>query len=150
MKKSPDIERLEAMLRSSKLSADGFMGSDERSLEEIVNADAAVVKQAGRTVEQIAERMRDITLTAIEGLGTWVEIDSRWRAIVLEAKGVIVCPWPHAGKYYKRLTQVELLDSCETVCWSDLNIHLIGEHGFFEGMGSDWRIEPADLMAVIF
>lgn len=150
MKKSPDMEKLEAMLRSSKLSSNGFLGDDDRSLDEIVNADIAVVKHAGRTVEEIAERMRDITLTAIKGLGMWVEIDSRWRAMVFEAKGVIVCPWPHAGRYYKRLTQVELLDKCEMICWSDLNIHLIGEHGFFEGKGSDWRIEPDELMSIIF
>jgi hypothetical protein len=48
------------------------------------------------------------------------------------------------------VTTVELLDTSSTIRWSDLNIHLIAEHGFFEGKGSSFRIEPARLVAAIF
>jgi hypothetical protein len=34
--------------------------------------------------------------------------------------------------------------------WSDLNIHLIAKHGFFEGKGSAFRIEPKELISTIF
>jgi hypothetical protein len=36
------------------------------------------------------------------------------------------------------------------VQWSDLSIHLIGAHGFFEGRGSFFRLEPAELVAILF
>jgi hypothetical protein len=31
-----------------------------------------------------------------------------------------------------------------------LNIHLVEEHGFFEGRGAFFRIEPEELIRVIF
>lgn len=150
MKESPQSKELDRMLRSSKLAAGGFMGNDSRSLAEIIDADTSDLSKLGYTSEQIASRMKSITRTAITGLENWVRIDDNRRAIVAEARGFSICPWPHSGRYIKRVTTVERLDSGATVRWSDLNIHLIAEHGFFEGKGSAFRIEPAELVAVIF
>jgi hypothetical protein len=36
------------------------------------------------------------------------------------------------------------------VRWSDLNIHLIKAHGFFEGRGASFRIEPELLLSVLY
>jgi len=126
------------------------MGYDSRSLAEVVDADTSELSRLGHTVEQIASRMQEITDAAKAGLGNWVRIDNKRQAAVAEARGFSVCPWPHSGRYVKRVTTVELLDSDATVHWSDLNIHLIAEHSFFEGKGSPFRIEPAKLIDVIF
>ena len=40
MKQSPDMQKLEQMLRSSVLVAGGFMGNDVRVVTEIIEADA--------------------------------------------------------------------------------------------------------------
>jgi hypothetical protein len=138
------------MLRSSRLVAGGFMGTDSRSVAEVIEADAAELSKLGYVPGQVASRMQTITNTAKAGLGNWVRIDDRRRAVVEEARGFTICPWPHSGHCAKRVTTIECFDSGETIHWSDLNIHMIAEHGFFEGKGSAFRIEPAKLISVIF
>jgi hypothetical protein len=150
MKESPQLRNLEQILRSSKLVAGGFMGDDSRSINEIVSADASEVSKLGYTIEQIAARMQEITDTAKTGLGNWVKVDDKLQAVVEEAKGSLTCPWPHPGRYLKRVTTVEHRNSGETIRWSDLNIHLISKHCFFEGRGAAFRIEPEKLINVIF
>jgi hypothetical protein len=150
MKESPQMQKLEQILRSSRLVSGGFMGDDRRSLNEIIGADAAAVSQLGFKMQQIAERMQAITDTAIARLGNWTEVDEKRQAVVEEAKGSLVCPWPHSGRYAKRVTTVKHSDSGEIIKWSDLNIHLIGTHGFFEGRGAAFRIEPDKLTRIIF
>ena len=149
-KKSPQLQRLEEVLRSSKLVYGGFMGTDSRSVLDVIDADLAELSRLDITAERIAVRMREITDIAKDGLGNWVKIDENRQAMTEEAKGALVCPWPHLGKFAKRVTTVTLIESSETIKWSDLNIHLIAEHGFFEGKGSAFRIEPEKLIRIIF
>jgi hypothetical protein len=150
MKESPEARNLEQILRSSKMSAGGFMGSDSRSVAEIIDADAFEVSKYGYTVQQLSSRMQEITNTAKRGLGTWIKVDEKHQAMVEEARGSIVCPWPHRRRFAKRITTVKHLDSEQIIRWTDLNIHLIAEHGFFEGRGSAFRVEPGKLTKVIF
>lgn len=150
MKESPDNQRLEQLLRSSKLVAGGFMGSDTRSFSEVIDADSAELANLGYTTEQLAERMRQITKLAIAGLGTWVRVDVNKEAAVQEAKGFLICPWPHTGRYAKRITTFRDVLSGESIRFSDLNTHLIGQHCFFGGRGSMFRIDPRDLVKRLF
>jgi len=150
MKKSPDIQKLEEMLRSSKLVAGGFMGPDPRGVMEIIDADMAEVSILGQSVNQIAARMLEITKAATKGLGTWVDIDEKRMAKVDEARGFVICPWPHPARFDKRVTTLKMLDSGKEILWSDLSIHLIAEHGFFEGKDAAFRLEPAELIEMIF
>jgi len=149
MKESPKEQKLDHMLRSSVLVAGGFMGTEKRSVSDIIAADLAAMEECGATVEQLAQRMQQITDKAEPGLGTWVQIDSNLRAMTVGAKGALVCPWPHGGRFNKTVTTAERINSGRSVRWSDLNIHLITEHGFFEGRGSTFRIEPDKIIDVI-
>ena len=149
MKESPQTKILEEMLKSSKLVADGFMGTDIRSVSEIIDSDSAIIYKSGFTIEQITARMREITSQAVPLLGNW----KKYQTLLVkvdEAKGSLTCPWPHPGKFVKRVTYIKLVESGRTIKWSDLNIHLIESHGFFEGKGSPYRIEPDELIHMIF
>jgi hypothetical protein len=150
MKQSPDMQKLEQMLRSSVLVVGGFMGDDPRPVSEIIDEDAATLARLGVTAEQVAARMQEITDAAIKGLGNWVIVDAGREAMVEEARGAIFCPWSDARHFRKRVTIVKFAPSGKQVQWSDLNIHLIGAHTFFEGRGSCFRIEPAELVTFLF
>ena len=150
MKRSLQMQKLDEMLRSSKLVAGGFMGGDSRSVNEIIDADKTEVERLGRTLEEIAQRMRQISDSAMTGLGTWITVDEKRRAMASQVKGALTCPWPHTGRFDKTVTTVEFIDSGRVVRWSDLNIHLIEEHGFFEGKGATFRLDPEELTAAIF
>ena len=150
MKQSPDSTKLDNVLRSSILVAGGFMGNDNRSVTEVIDMDAGQLSALGVTASQLAERMRQITDRAASGQGTWVEIDADRQAMVDDTRGLLPCPWPHQGYYSKRVTTLKRTDSGKTIRWSDLNVHLIGAHGFFEGRGSLFRIEPAEAVKMLF
>lgn len=149
-KKPPHTQKLEEVLRCSKLVYGSFMGTDTRSLAEIIDADNTKLSKTGFTIEQIAAKMQEITNIAIAGFGTWVDIDDNRQAKVEEAKGALICPWPHPSKFAKRVTTVKLTGTEQTIKWADLSIHLIAEHNFFQGKGSVFRIEPEKLIRIIF
>ena len=125
------------------------MGTDTRDVNQIIDDDLAVLTGFGITAEQLAQRMRIITEKAEPGLGTWVKIDDNLRAMTIGAKGALTCPWPHPGRFNKIVTTAERIDSGQNLRWSDLSIHLIEEHGFFQGKGSTFRLEPDKLIKVI-
>ena len=150
MKKSPKEAKLEEILRSSKLVAGGFLGDDLRGVSEIVEDDAVTLAKLQVTAKQLATRMQKITDIAKAALGNWVTVDDKWSAKVEEAKGILICPWGHLGKFAKRVTTVKLVESGQTAQWSDLSIHFINEHSFFEGKGARYRIDPEKLVKIIF
>jgi hypothetical protein len=150
MKQSPQDKNIEQMLRSGKLSAGGFMGADSRGVDEVIAEDRAVLEKLGYNAAQVAMRLQELRDLARPALGNWVKISDVLEVKSEDYKGFIVCPWPHAGRFEKRITTAQRLDTNQSASWSDLNIHLIKEHSFFEGKGSFFRIEPQDLIRVLF
>lgn len=150
MKRSPKDLRLEETLRSSKLVHGGFMGTDLRPPEEVIEEDLEVLHRLKRTPKHVAEKMRELRDAARPQLGNWVKVGELFEVRYEDYEGVQVCPWPHPGSYHKGITTVRRTDTGETMFWSDLNIHLIGEHGFFQGRGSDYRLEPEELVRFLY
>jgi len=125
------------------------MGKDPRTLDEVLDADGAELARLGTTPEELAARMRQMTDRALEGLGTPVAFDAKREVAADDNRGQIVCPWPHAGRYFKTITTVRRTDTGETLRWSELSRHFIEEHGFFQGKGSAFRLEPQVLVRMI-
>ena len=150
MKQSPNMRDLEFMLRSSRIVAGGFLGTDSRPLEEIVDADLVSLAHLGWTVAQVADRMQELTALAIPQLGNPVAVDDNLTVTSQDYMGRIICPWPHPMRLAKRITFARRTDTDESIRWTDLSIHMIAEHSFFEGKGSAFRVEPARLIKVIF
>lgn len=150
MKKTPKNQKLEEMLRSGRISAGGFISADDRSLDEIVDADLAELSRLGKTAKEIAEKMNEITETAKSALGDWVKINDKLEACVEHYQGRIICPYPHGGSYPKRITTLKKTDTDKRILYSDLNVHMIAEHNFFEGKGAMFRIEPSDIVEFLF
>ncbi len=151
MKQSPRDKKLEEMLRSTRLVAGGFMGTDPRHPVEVIEHDLAVLEDLGVTTGQLAQYMRELTELAKPRLGTWIDDTfGKLRVKSEDFKGVLVCPWPHPGFYEKRITTAEHLRTGKQISWTDLNIHMIEEHGFFEGKGAFFRIEPKEIVDILF
>jgi hypothetical protein len=150
MKKSPQQDKFDRMLDASKFSASGFMGSDTRTVWEIIDADMTTLEKLKTTKEKVAARMQEITDQGIQGLGDWIAASDTIRVRVDDTRGSIPCPWAHGVRCAKRITTIERTDTGQTLHWSDLSIHLILEHGFFQGKGSPYRLEPEYLVDALW
>ncbi|MBN1671348.1 MAG: hypothetical protein JXR37_09960 [Kiritimatiellae bacterium] len=150
MKKSPQLQKLEETMRGSALAARGFLGNDRRSLPEIIETDLHALARLGYTKEHLASRMQELTDLGRQGLGTAVRVEEHVEVTVDEHRGQIVCPWPHAGRFAKTVTTVRRLDTGEEMRWAELSIHLVAVHGFFQGRGSPFRLDPQRLVRVLF
>lgn len=148
MKKTPHEKKLETLLKASNISACGFLGTDTRELWEIIQQDVNDVASMGISIEAIAARMKELTALGQQGLGAWVRA-GRLLVQCDDSRGIIPCPWPHHVRCSKRTTTVRT-DPGDVLTWSDLNVHLIEAHGFFEGRGSPFRLEPKELVALLF
>jgi len=81
----------------------------------------------------------------VAGLGRPVRIGEHLTAVHREAMGRIPSPWPGEGVFPKG--DVELTDrrTGRVLRFTPLSIRLIATHGFYEGRGSRYRLEPAEL-----
>ena len=142
VKQSPALDRVEKTMRSMSISQRGFLGRDSRKLVEILTEDQGTVHSLGLSHKMIARRLRTLTDAVRDAWGEPVVVEERFEVRLVEARGKIPCPWGHPGLYPK--THVVLRDTKtgESLVWSDLALHLIEEHGFYQGRGSPYRLEP--------
>lgn len=146
----PDNSRaIEAMLRSGKLALGGFMGWDDREPHEVIAQDVQEVWAAGRSIAELSARMTKLTREGTAALGNPVVFDNL-EIVVEENKGLNLCPWECPDIINKRVTTVSKPGSDKSLQWSDLGIHMLRKHGFFGGKGCAFRIEPRELIELIF
>lgn len=149
VKQSPHLDLVEREMR--RIGMGTFLGSDPRRLAEILDHDHESVNALGLTNEQIASRLEEITHAAKKNLGDRLTIENRYEVRAEEHRGMIPCPWKHPqGLFFKSYMELQDKKSGETLIWSDLSIHLIREHGFFQGKGSPFRLEPTVLKRVFW
>lgn len=146
MKENPQERDIKKDMAPGRIIADGYLGSDTRTLEAIIAEDEAVLTSLGVTKEQVAAKMQAMTMAALEGLGDPMDIDDTYTAQALEFMGFHGCPFKDGKRLAKRNTYVTNKLTEESMVWSDLNIHLIDKHGFFEGKGAQYRLEPNQLV----
>ena len=145
MKENPYIQQIVERMAAGVLSRDGFLGTDFRPLEEILEADAATVAQLGSSGQELSQKLENVFLAARAALGTKVIINDRLNAVYKEAMGRIPCPWGQCGTFAKGY--IEILDSQSglRIMFTALNVHMIRAHGFYQGRGSRYRLEPGEI-----
>lgn len=144
MKVRPEMQYIELDMQPGRLSRDGYLGDDTRSVEAIINEDEMVLKDLNTSAEAMGKVMRRLTRAGMEAQGEPVEFDG-YEIEVMEYKGWIPCPFKDNRKFGKRITNALNLATGENMNWTDLGLHLIKNHGFFQGVGSTFRLEPAQL-----
>ena len=120
-----------------------FLGSDTRLIAQIIESDEAELRAAGLGADELARAMRRLTEKGMESLGDEVIADG-FRVRVEEYMGQIGCPFKHAVREAKRNTTA-VDPRGRVMTWTDMSIHLIERHGFFQGEGSEYRLEPLEL-----
>ncbi len=149
MKQTPQMNAIQEQMQPGVLTLHGFLGTDSRSLVEILESDAAEVGRLGKSHVEIAERMRYFRDRGEKGLGEFITVDDHFEVRVDSIRGKIPSPFGGAGLHAKTNTILVNKSLSRTIIYTDINIHLIGDHGFYEGRGSLFRLEPADLVAVL-
>lgn len=150
VKQSPHLDRVEETMHGIG-TLGTFMGSDLRKLYEILTDDHDVICSLGLTHDIVAARLEDITRKAKEALGDVIEIENRYEVKAEEARGSVPCPWQHpAGLFRKSRMELRDLRTGRKLLWTDLSIHMIRAHGFYQGRGSPYRLEPRDIKNVLF
>ncbi len=148
MKLSPQDRKLMDRMAPGALSRDGFLGDDARPIGEILQHDNSTVNALGLTHEQIATELGKVLQAAMATYGTPVKVGEHLLASYRESMGRIPCPFAD-GVFPKG--EVELTDtrSQSTVRFTPLSVHMIERHGFYQGRGSRYRLEPDQLARLL-
>jgi hypothetical protein len=146
---SPSLDEVEKRMATCRPWQPSFLGNDERKLIQILDSDHANVISLGLTDGEIAGRLRDLTFKAREGLGDPVCAESKFLLKYQDARGKLSCPWGHPGLYPKTHVECKNIETGEVLVWTDLSIHFIQDHGFYEGKGSPYRLDPKTIKRVL-
>ncbi len=144
MKPNPKEQAVLQNLEGGKLAKDGFLGDDPRPHQEIIRDDLAELEAGGITAKQLAKRMAELTEKGLEGLGAPITHDG-YELVVEEYMGRMACPFRDGRRAAKRSTTARKVQDGTQMVWTDMSVHLIDAHGFFQGIGSPYRLEPLKL-----
>jgi hypothetical protein len=143
------MKTIQENMRPGVLTLHGFLGTDKRDLVEILEDDAAEVRRLGTTHQAIADRMKYLRDQGMRGLGEFIDVEPHFEVRVDSVRGGIPSPFGDAGLIRKTNTTVRNKALSREIVYTDVNIHLIGVHGFYEGRGSLFRMEPGELVEVL-
>ncbi len=147
MKKNPALRSTLERMSPGNLSKDGFLGTDDRPVSEIVAADVAALEALGLDCEQAAELLDELHRKADQGLESPVVcFDGKVTVQGTEVKGGMPCPFGCGVRTHKACIRVRG-EGLELV-FTPMQVHLVRDHGFFEGRGSPFRMEPEALAAL--
>ena len=149
MKENPADQTTRDRLEPGQLSIDGFLGSDKRPIADIIAADTGIVEAEDLTVEQLGNFLENLHQTADAGWeGRVPMFDGKISVRSDETLGQIPCPFACGAHCHKAEIAVKDADGNDLLLFTPLDAHLITAHGFFEGKGAHYRIDPKELIAL--
>ncbi len=149
MKQSPQLQKAQDNMQPGVITLYGFFGPDDRNLIDILTEDDGLVKRMGLTHEQVGNRMEYYRDKGKDGLGEFIRVDPHFEVRVETVRGKLPSPFDGEGIYPKTNTIVRNTRIDEEIVYSDLSIHLIRDHGFYQGKGSRFRLNPEKLARVL-
>jgi len=149
MKMTPELVQASEKMKPGQISKDGFLGTDDRPLVDILEDQTAECARLGISHEDLGEKMESIAQAGMKGLGESVVLDDTWEITADENRGKIPCPFPHPGVFQKTVYTVKNLRTAKTIRFTELSIHMIKAHCFFQGPGAPFYNSPAALVEVL-
>lgn len=149
MKMTPQLRQAADKMKPGAVSKEGFFGSDERDLATLITDQHAVCRKLGVSWPRIGLEMRRIGREGLKGFGSPVVVDDRFEVIADENRGKIPSPFVEPGMFQKTAYTVKNLLSGRTISYTELSIHMIEKHGFFQGVGAPFYNAPETLVDVL-
>ncbi len=149
MKQTVQMDRIQEKMQPGVYTRDGFLGTDRRKLIDILIEDDEAVKRMDLTHQRIAERLIGLRDAGMRGLGEFINVEPHYEVRVVSVRGKLPCPFGDPGIFPKTNTVVRNTKLDRELTFTDLHIHMVGSHGFYEGKGSPFRLEPAELAEVL-
>jgi hypothetical protein len=149
MKQTVQMQKAQERMAPGAITRDGFLGDDRRGLSDILLTDDASVKALGLEHEGIARRMVELRDAGMAGLGEFVDVAPHFEVRVDSVRGRLPCPFGDPGIFPKTNVTVRNTRTGREITYTDLHIHLVWVHGFYEGRGCPFRLEPKDLAEVL-
>jgi hypothetical protein len=146
MKQTVQMKEIQERMKPGVITRDGFLGKDKRNLIDILTEDDAEVKRLNLTHKRVAQRMQELREAGKKGLGNFISVAPHFEVRVDMVRGKLPCPFGHPGLIQKTNVQVRNLKTEREITFTDMHIHMIGEHGFYEGKGSTFRLEIRDII----
>jgi hypothetical protein len=143
------MNTLSGLLGPSRFSRDGFLGSDPRTPEDIIAADTKTMADIGTDRKKLAAALRSAYVSAERALGNPVAVSEGITAVHHESRGRIPSPFAEDGTFQKGEAVLALKSGAVLFRITPLSISLIEKHGFFQGKGSPYRIEPDEAARVL-
>lgn len=145
MKETPAERKVYQNFKPGKISKDGFIGNDTRHIHDIIEADQRKLDALEISAQAIADRLQFFINEGKKGLETVVDLGD-YRVQVRWSRGAMPCPFGERGVHSKIVATVENKKLDQTIRYSQLNVHMIREHVFFEGEGSTFRLDPVEIV----
>jgi len=149
MKMTPAMKKAQENMLPGVIIADGFLGDEKKSIKDMMVRDDGEMSKAGLDFDEVADRLLYFLTEGQRGLGEPVTVDEKWLIRVVDPRGKLPCPFED-GIFRKITAEIELKSSGEKLLVTDLSIHLLKEHHFIEGIGSQFRLEPELVKRVCF
>ncbi|MFA5468096.1 MAG: hypothetical protein WC224_03440 [Sphaerochaetaceae bacterium] len=149
MKQLPSLDEIQKQMAPGVITLEGFLGPDKRKLVDILAADEKLVHHANTSNAKIAEKMQYFRDLGLKGLGEFISVEPHFEVKVDSVRGKLPSPFGGPGMFEKVNTTVVNKQLNREIFYTDLHIHLIKEHGFFQGVGSRYRLEPQDVIKVL-
>ena len=149
MKKNPAMAKIYENMKPGVISLHGFLGVDKRDIEQIIEHDAAELERLEINADKIADGLERIKTRALKGLGDYIDLDAGYSARADSIRGKLPCPFDHKGLYRKTVISLRGPAIDGELNFTDLGIHMIREHGFFQGKGSPFRLEPYKIREIL-
>jgi hypothetical protein len=149
MKQTVQLRKIQEKMAPGVITRDGFLGQDRRNLVDILVQDDGLVRRLGFSHQALAQRMIELRDAGLPGLGDYIDVAPHFEVRVDSVRGKLPCPFGDPGIFPKTNTTVRNMKTGREITYTDLHIHLIGSHGFYEGEGSPFRLEPAALAEVL-
>lgn len=147
MKTNPTENRIRQRMAPGVLSRDGFLGHDARNIADIVAEDQAELDIAGVTLAEIADTLERIHEKADEGIERPVTLCGGAMTVQsTEGMWRMPCPFACGVRTHKAVITVQALG--REFLLTPMLVHLVRAHGFFQGRGTPFRLEPADAAAL--